>query len=104
MIKQFGTSTELELFVEQMQNMKMEIELLKEDFDNRLRLDTYRRVIIKVYNLMYKYRATGKKMDIGRSCVRFKNISDLPLDLIGETISLITLEDFLNIYKKSRKH
>jgi hypothetical protein len=38
------------------------------------------------------YLETGKKLDMGRSCVRFKQIDDLPLDLIGAT----TLEAFVN--------
>ena len=29
---------------------------------------------------------TGKKLDIGKACIRFKKIDDLPLDLIGEAI------------------
>tara|TARA_B100000470_G_scaffold164139_1_gene128982 strand:- start:1263 stop:1874 length:612 start_codon:yes stop_codon:yes gene_type:complete len=32
------------------------------------------------------YRATGKRFDVGKSCVRFKQIDDLPLSLIGETV------------------
>lgn len=33
------------------------------------------------------YRATGKRYDVGKSCVRFRKLEDLPLDLIGETIA-----------------
>ena len=29
------------------------------------------------------YRATGKRMDIGKSCVRFRTLDDLPLDVVG---------------------
>ena len=36
-----------------------------------------------------KYKASGKKMDLGKSCVRFKKIENLPLELIGEAISSI---------------
>ena len=35
------------------------------------------------------YRATGKRFDVGKSCVRFRKLDDLPLDLIGETIASI---------------
>jgi hypothetical protein len=35
------------------------------------------------------YRATGKRFDVGRSCVRFRKLEDLPLELIGETIASI---------------
>ena len=33
------------------------------------------------------YRTTGKRFDVGRSCVRFRTLDDLPLPLIGETIA-----------------
>jgi len=35
------------------------------------------------------YRATGKRFDVGKSCVRFRKLEDLPLELIGETIASI---------------
>src|SRR5215831_18648227 len=30
------------------------------------------------------YAATGKKLDMGKACVRFKRLDDLPLDVIGQ--------------------
>ena len=44
------------------------------------------------------YRATGKRMDIGKSCVRFKKLDDLPLDVIGDAIGAMTLEQYLAGY------
>ena len=41
------------------------------------------------------YIATGKKLDMGRSCVRFKRIDDLPLDVIGAAIGAVSMEEFL---------
>jgi hypothetical protein len=35
-----------------------------------------------------QYRASGKKLDMGKSCVHFKRSEDLPLDLIGRAIAL----------------
>ncbi|MEN8041514.1 MAG: DUF1801 domain-containing protein [Actinomycetota bacterium] len=49
------------------------------------------------------YEATGKRLDMGKSCVRFRKLDDLPLDLIAETISSITLEDFIETYKNARR-
>lgn len=46
------------------------------------------------------YRATGKRFDMGKSCVRFKKIEDLPLDLIGETISRVPVSDLVNRVKE----
>ncbi len=34
-----------------------------------------------------KYEATGKKLDIGKSCVVFKRVEDLPLELVGAAIA-----------------
>ena len=28
----------------------------------------------------------GKKLDMGKSCLRFKKLEDLPLDVIGEVL------------------
>jgi hypothetical protein len=30
------------------------------------------------------YAATGKKLNMGKSCIRFKKLDDLPLEVIGE--------------------
>jgi uncharacterized protein YdhG (YjbR/CyaY superfamily) len=45
------------------------------------------------------YRATGKRYDVGKSCVRFKKIEDLPLDLIGDSICSLEMNDFVNRVK-----
>ena len=42
------------------------------------------------------YAASGKKMDIGKSCVRFKKLEDLPLDVIGGSIAAVTVGDFVD--------
>jgi uncharacterized protein YdhG (YjbR/CyaY superfamily) len=42
-----------------------------------------------------KYRATGKRYDMGKSCVRFRKLDDLPLELIGESIQAIDMEEFI---------
>jgi uncharacterized protein YdhG (YjbR/CyaY superfamily) len=42
-----------------------------------------------------RYLATGKRLDMGKSCVRFRSLDDLPLDVIGDTIAATTLEQFL---------
>ena len=42
------------------------------------------------------YKATGKKLDAGKGCVRFKNLDDLPLDVIGEVIASITLKKYIS--------
>ena len=49
-----------------------------------------------------RYKATGKRLDMGKSCVRFRKLDDLPLDLVGETIAMTPIDEFLEIYKASR--
>ncbi len=45
------------------------------------------------------YKATGKKLDMGKSCVRFKKIDQLPVDLVGEAIAKVTVDQFLDYYR-----
>lgn len=48
------------------------------------------------------YKATGKRLDAGKSCVRFKKLDDLPLPLIGETIASLEVEEFIARVKDAR--
>jgi hypothetical protein len=41
------------------------------------------------------YRATGKRLDTGKSCVRFRRLEDLPLPLIGHAIASCPVDEFL---------
>jgi hypothetical protein len=49
------------------------------------------------------YRKTGKRMDIGKSCVRFRTLDDLPLDLIGAAVARMPADRFVALYEKSRR-
>lgn len=49
-----------------------------------------------------EYKKTGKKLDMGKSCVRFKTLEQLPLELIGEVIAKTEVEDFIDIYTSAR--
>ena len=48
------------------------------------------------------FARAGKKLDIGKSCVRFKSLDDLPLDVIAETIAGLSMRDYIALYEKSR--
>ena len=50
-----------------------------------------------------EYEATGKKLDMGKSCVRFKKLDDLPLELIGKAIAMTSVDELIDIYAKLRK-
>ena len=49
-----------------------------------------------------RYLAAGKKLDMGKSCVRFRKLDDLPLELVGEVVARTPIADFVGIYKASR--
>lgn len=47
--------------------------------------------------------AEGKKLDMGKSCLRFKRPQDLPLQAIGKLIASMSVEDYIAMYEASRK-
>jgi hypothetical protein len=49
-----------------------------------------------------RWAATGKKLDMGKSCVRFRRLEDLPLDVIGRTIAEESVEGYLERYAAAR--
>lgn len=51
----------------------------------------------------YKKRV-GRKPDMGKSCIRFKNFESIPYDLIGELVTKMSAEDWISLYEKHRKH
>lgn len=42
---------------------------------------------------------TGKKLDMGKSCIRFKKVEDLALDVIGEALRRLSVKDFIASYE-----
>jgi hypothetical protein len=46
------------------------------------------------------WRKTGKKLDMGRCCVRFKKIEDVPLEVVGEAIRRVPAKKYIAIYEK----
>ena len=49
------------------------------------------------------FERAGKKLDMGKSCVRFKTADDLPLDVIGKTIAATPVKAFIEKHEKARK-
>lgn len=43
------------------------------------------------------------KLDMGKSCIRFKKMDDIPFDLIGELLSKVTVEQWISEYEKNLK-
>lgn len=48
------------------------------------------------------FRAAGKKLRMGKSCVQFQSPDDLPLDAIGKLISEISSKKWIELYEQSR--
>lgn len=48
------------------------------------------------------FAKAGKKLDLGKSCLRFKKLDDLPLDVIGKVIAATPPQEFIAQYEKSR--
>lgn len=48
-------------------------------------------------------RAAGKRMDMGKSCVRFRRLGDLPLDVIGDAVARYPVEAFIDLYHRGRR-
>ena len=53
--------------------------------------------------LRQAFADAGKKLDMAKSCVRFKRVEDLPLDAIGEIIAGQPPERLIEKYERSRR-
>ncbi len=45
----------------------------------------------------------SKKLDMGKSCIRFKKMDDIPYNLIGELCQKITVNEWIDIYEINTK-
>lgn len=48
-------------------------------------------------------KATDKKLDMGKACIRFKKPEDVPLKLIGELSGKVTPKQWIDAYEKTMK-
>ncbi len=44
-----------------------------------------------------------RKLDMGKSCIRFKKMDEIPFDLIGELTRKMTCEEYIGIYESAIK-
>ena len=51
--------------------------------------------------LRERWAAMGK-LDMGKSCLRFRSLDDLALDVLGEAIARTSVDDFIAAYERSR--
>lgn len=43
------------------------------------------------------------KLDMGKSCIRFKKMDQIPYELIGELMSKMSVQDWIEMYEKAFK-
>lgn len=48
-------------------------------------------------------KASSKKLDMGKSCMRYKKPEDIPYKLIGELAGKVTAEEWISLYEKNVK-
>jgi hypothetical protein len=53
--------------------------------------------------LKSEFKKAGKKLDMGKACIRFKKLEDLPLDVMARVIAAATPEEYIVRYEASRK-
>jgi hypothetical protein len=49
-----------------------------------------------------EYRATGKRLDMGTSCVRFTRLDDLPLHVVGRIVAALPRDDYVAMAQAAR--
>lgn len=50
-----------------------------------------------------EFSKAGKKLDMGKSCLRFKKLEDLPLDVISQLIASTPPREYITLYENARK-
>lgn len=43
------------------------------------------------------------KLDMGKSCIRFKKMNDIPYELLGELASKMSVQDWISLYEEKLK-
>ncbi|MBL8830460.1 MAG: DUF1801 domain-containing protein [Planctomycetaceae bacterium] len=51
-----------------------------------------------------QWARTGKKLDMGKCCIRFKKLDDVALDVIGEAIRRVPAQRWIELYETVFKH
>ncbi len=46
---------------------------------------------------------SSRKLDMGKSCIRFKNLQDIPYELLGELVRKMSVDEWIALYEKNIK-
>jgi hypothetical protein len=49
-----------------------------------------------------EYKKSGKKLDMGKGCVRFNSLDDLALEVVGRTIARVPVKEHISNYEAAR--
>jgi hypothetical protein len=49
------------------------------------------------------FKKAGKKLDMGQSCIRFRKLEDIPLDIIGRAVASTTPAQYIELYERHHK-
>jgi len=52
--------------------------------------------------LKTSFKQAGKKLDMGKSCLRFQTLDDLELDSVGQVIASTPMEKYVEVYQAAR--
>lgn len=52
--------------------------------------------------LRKEYGERGLRLDMGKSCLRFKRLEELPLDVVGQVVAMVPPEELIRRYEASR--
>lgn len=49
-----------------------------------------------------RWTAGGRRLDMGKSCLRYRTVADLDLDLVAEAVGRFDVDEFVALYERSR--
>ncbi|GAB2482822.1 DUF1801 domain-containing protein [Nocardiopsis aegyptia] len=50
-----------------------------------------------------EWRATGRRLDMGKACVRFRALDDVALDVVGDWVARWSVDDIIAAYRAGRE-
>ncbi|KFF58920.1 hypothetical protein JF66_14965 [Cryobacterium sp. MLB-32] len=50
-----------------------------------------------------EWAASGRQLDMGKSCLRFRTLADVDLDIIARTVASVSVDDFLREYERIKR-
>jgi hypothetical protein len=49
------------------------------------------------------YGASGKKLRMGKCCIRFREIKDIPFEVIDEAIARVPVKRYIQLYERAKQ-